>query len=72
MSFQDWNEIKWDKRGEKPKNESNKTFIPDLHCLHSLVIPSCYCKNLKNSTSVGTDPSPAPRIPIASLSIKVI
>lgn len=29
--------------------ESNKTFIPDLHCLHSLVIPSCYCKNLKNS-----------------------
>ena len=27
MSFQDWNEIKWDKRGEKPKDQSDKTFM---------------------------------------------
>lgn len=27
MSFQDWNEVKWDKRGEKNKNESDKTYI---------------------------------------------
>jgi len=27
MNFQDWKEVGWDKRGEKPKNESNKTFL---------------------------------------------
>jgi putative transcription factor len=27
MNFQDWNEVKWDKRGEKSKNESNKDFM---------------------------------------------
>lgn len=27
MDFQDWNEIKWDKRGEKSKNESNKEYM---------------------------------------------
>lgn len=25
MSFQDWNEVKWDKRGEKVKGQSDKT-----------------------------------------------
>ncbi len=27
MSFQDWKEVSWDKRGEKPKGESNKTHL---------------------------------------------
>ena len=27
MSFQDWNEVKWDKRGEKVKGQSDKTVI---------------------------------------------
>lgn len=27
MNFQDWKEVGWDKRGEKSKNESNKTFL---------------------------------------------
>ena len=27
MNFQDWKEVGWDKRGEKPKNETNKTFL---------------------------------------------
>ena len=27
MSFQDWNEVKWDKRGQKQLNESKKDFV---------------------------------------------
>ena len=27
MNFQDWNVVSWDKRGEKNKNESKKTYI---------------------------------------------
>ena len=27
MSFQDWNEIKWDKRGEKNANESKTEYL---------------------------------------------
>jgi putative transcription factor len=27
MEFQDWNEVKWDKRGVKGKNETTKSFI---------------------------------------------
>ena len=27
MSFQDWKEVSWDKRGEKAKGESNKTHL---------------------------------------------
>jgi ribosome-binding protein aMBF1 (putative translation factor) len=27
MDFQDWKDVKWDKRGEKSKNESDKTFL---------------------------------------------
>ena len=27
MDFQDWKEVTWDKRGERSKNESNKTFL---------------------------------------------
>jgi putative transcription factor len=27
MNFQDWSEVKWDKRGQKSKNESNKDFM---------------------------------------------
>lgn len=27
MNFQDWNTVGWDKRGEKGKNESDKTYM---------------------------------------------
>ena len=27
MEFQDWNEVKWDKRGVKDNNETNKSFM---------------------------------------------
>ena len=34
--------------------ESSRTFIPDAHCLHSLYIPSFYCKGDKINKNIRT------------------